>query len=580
MMITIGNTRKIAFSLVLGLSSGAFAATTTGKTLDITSYGAIAGDGKDDTAAIKAAVNAAAAGDTVRIPAGAFDVSSAVSLKSNINFIGAGAAASSLNFSGANSSSFLNLDGVKNVSVSGITLDGKNSTNAAQGVWAQYSSKLTLKDISVKNLGATTGFGPHGVYFVQGVTDSVISGNSFNNIGTSNEWGAGIRVGQGSSRNQILGNTVADTGRGGILCDDNSTDLLIKNNTITGSGKTAEGLGIEVWGGCDRSIIEDNKVDHWLSVDSSNQLAVRRNVVSDKSGVYKWCGIELVDSHDNVFTDNTVDGGAQIGISQSGAKAKERIFWGRNTVKAASTWGIQIQGETGKASKQYFYKNTFAGTMKNDPNTKYAPQGHGFRFNGDSDHIVLDSNKIDGNLGAGIELEATGLSNLSFVGNAITNNGDVAVMGSATDAVWAGNTVAGNGYNNTLKNAAAADNLPDGTLQKNAPNLVGENMFFAINTAGLGSITNVLWDFGEGIPTTQSFTDSVTSASASHVFTEPGVYQVTAIAWNAAGEAAMSEMSVNVTSAVPEPTGLIPAAILISSFGMMTGRRPRIAPQT
>ena len=43
--------------------------------------------------------------------------------------------------------------------------------------------------------------------------------------------------------------------------------------------------------------------------DSSDFTAVRRNVISAKTGVYKYCGIELVDANNCVFTDNVVDDG-------------------------------------------------------------------------------------------------------------------------------------------------------------------------------------------------------------------------------------------------------------------------------
>jgi parallel beta-helix repeat protein len=562
--MTRTSAQAVLLALALAAPKVAFAATS--KTLDITSYGAIAADGKDDSAAIKAAIGAAVAGDTVRIPAGSFEIGSAVSAKSGVNLTGNGVGSSTLKFIGNTSTSLLNLDGVSNVALSGFTLDGNNSAKASQGIFSQNASKLNLSNLAVQNLGATSGFAPHGIYFSTNVTDSTISNSAFANIGTGSQWGAGIRLGQGSSRNQILANTIANTGRGGILCDNGSTDLVIRNNTITGSGKsgggTGEGLGIELWSGCDRSIVEDNKLDHWLSVDSSNNLAVRRNVISDNTGAYKWCGIELVDAHDNVFTDNTVDGGAQIGISESGSGAKERIFWGNNTIKASSTWGIQIQGETGKASKQYFYKNTFTTSVKSGPKTLYAPQGHGVRFNGNANHIVFDANTITANQGSAFQVTDVNVTDLRILNNMITGNGEAAVDGSAPNTLWTGNTVTGNQTNNSIANSGGL--VPTATLNQDDTALVGESLTFTIQAAGTGAITNVLWDFGEGLP--------VTTATASHVYTTPGTYRVTAIAWDAAGQAAFKQMTLNVSNSVPEPRGMLPAALLIGSVGMMAVR--------
>ena len=70
--------------------------------------------------------------------------------------------------------------------------------------------------------------------------------------------------GLGLGANQVLGNVIRNTGRGGIF-GAQSTDLVIRHNRVTGSG--GPGLGIEIWGGCPRSLIEDNTVDHWISVD-------------------------------------------------------------------------------------------------------------------------------------------------------------------------------------------------------------------------------------------------------------------------------------------------------------------------
>jgi uncharacterized membrane protein len=51
-------------------------------------------------------------------------------------------------------------------------------------------------------------------------------------------------------------------------------------------------------------------------------------------------------------------------------------------------------------------------------------------------------------------------------------------------------------------------------------------------------VTNVLWDFGEGC--------AVTSVSPVHAYAAAGEYRVTAVAWDAAGQAAMCEMMVKV----------------------------------
>ena len=164
-----------------------------------------------------------------------------------------------------------------------MTLDGQNNPLVQQGVTGSDSRRLWLHHLTICNLKAKT-WGPHAILFSGrnpsmegGVTDSRITDCRIENIGLEAEYGGGIRLAWGSVRNEVIGNVIHDTGRGGIF-GDHSAELIIRNNRVSGSH--GEGLGIEIWGGCRRSLIEDNVVDHWLSVDQGTQSAVRRNVVA------------------------------------------------------------------------------------------------------------------------------------------------------------------------------------------------------------------------------------------------------------------------------------------------------------
>ena len=511
------------------------------RVLDVSGFGAVAGDGKDDAPAINGALEAAGEGDTVQIGKGTWEIGSTIIARSDVTLTGAGREETKLKFVGKAAMAMLRLEDLRNVTISKLTFDGDNSPSAAQGIVANKSEKINLNDVRVANLGAASGFGPHGVYFSSKVTGSIITNCAFANIGPASEWGAGIRIAHESSGNKVIGCTIDNTGRGGILVDNNSTDLVIQQNTITRTGRSnnggGNGLGIELWGGAHRSVVEDNRLDHWLSVDSSNQVAVRRNVISDKSGSFKWTGLELVDSQDVAFTDNVVDGGAKIGISISGAGAKKRIYFGHNTVKDCSTWGAQVQGEAGKASAMYFYGNTFSGAVKQGPDTLYAPQGHGFRFNGGAENIVLDSNTIKANQGAGVQIAGEKVGELSFIKNTITHNGAEALDGPAALGTWVENQVSGNRKNNIPSNSGGGK-LPFAAIVSEGVAVVGETLSFTVKATGIGPVTNVLWDFGDGCP--------VTSVSATHAFSAAGEYRVTAVAWDAAGRAAMCEMMVKV----------------------------------
>ena len=129
-------------------------------------------------------------------------------------------------------------------------------------------------------------------------------------------------------------NRIDRTGRGGIFCD-GAAELVVRRNRVTGSG--GEGLGIELWGECPRSVIEDNDVDHWISVDGGERTAVRRNRVHASDGTLKGCGIEII-ARDVVVTDNVVDGGAMTGLSVSNTREKNNVLWARNTVRDCVQW--------------------------------------------------------------------------------------------------------------------------------------------------------------------------------------------------------------------------------------------------
>ncbi len=530
--------------------------------INVTSFGAIADDGLDDFPAINSAIQSAHSGDTVFIPAGTFDITQPIEPKSNMTLAGDSRTSTIVRFSGTDRTVLMAIEDATNVSVTHLTLDGNNSTAPSNGLFADYSSAININDIAVRNLGSVTGFSPHAIFFASNVTNSVVQNNLLTNIGTTSNWGAGIRVSSGSSNNQIIGNTIQDTGRGGILCDNGSLNLQIRNNTVTGSGTNGgTGLGIELDSGCNLAVVEDNHLDHWLSVDASNQVAVRRNVITDTT--FKYAGLELVSAQDNVFTDNTVAGGAKLGISISGSAAKQYVLWSGNSIGGASTWGMQIQGDTGKASRMYFYKNVFTGTLRNSPDTNFPPQGHGVRINGDSHHLVFDSNNISSNEGDGIQLiSASSINNLTFVKNQIKFNGLKAYDGSNTNNLtWYANVVASNG-SNTQPSQTGPNNwlrLPESTAELN----VGDSLEFSL-FPDESTFAHVLWDFGDGPP--------VTTLSASHTYDLPGSYTVTMLAWDVAGAATFAQTQVdvvdpnNVAPAMPEPaTGAAVLAILITT---------------
>jgi hypothetical protein len=558
----------VAIVALAGLDSSWLLAAT----LDITKFGAVANDNGNDLSAFAAAIRAAKPGDTIVVPAGNFTIGGAIQPKDGIKIVGAGRDNTSITFNAGSSSSMISLGAASNVELAGFTLNANSNAFASQGIDGSGGHGEYIHDLRVENLSQNTSFGPQGIYF-EGVTDNRIINNDFTNIGVNSLWGAGIRLGHGSSRTQVIGNTITDTGRGGILANDGTTDLVIRNNTVTGSGlaPNAPGLGIEIFGNSDRALVEGNHIDHWLSLDSSSQVAVRNNVITSNVGPAKYAGLEMAaGSHDNLFVGNTVQGGAQVGISVSGDGAKQHVLFANNTIQNSQTWGAQIQGDTGGAQQMYFYHNTFSGTVQG-PNNLYPNQGQGFRFNGNATNINLDGNRIANNGNIGLQLGGTNVDQLTIVNNTITGNAGAAVTRdysgvgpfAGKDLVWSNNSVSNNGNNFQLASVGfSANAAPTAAIVNPGTATVGQPVNFSFRFSDQGTLGSVLWDLGEGLPDT--------SANPSHVYTIPGKYLVELVVWDNAGRAAFDTMLVTVA---PEPSSLVLAGIALSALLLATRAR-------
>jgi PKD domain/Right handed beta helix region len=500
----------------------------------------------DDSSAIAAAITQAQPGDTVLLPSGTYNIQTAVKPESGTHMKGAGQDRTVLHFVGQSPSAMLDLSDCEDAEVSHLTLDAALNTSATQGVYATNARRLNIHHVTIRNLGGADSFGPHGILFSgqnptreKGVTDSIIADCTIENIAVGKKFGSGIRMAWGSSRNRILRNTVSGTGRGGIFGDNGSTDLVIQGNTVAGSG--GEGLGIEVWGGCDRATIEGNRIDHWLSIGGCDYAAVRGNTISEKSGTYKFCGIEGIGSY-CVYADNIVDGGAKIGLSVSGKQPKEHVLWSNNTVRGCNQWGSQFQGEAGGIAYHYLYNCTFE-SMPVSVGPVWYPgdEGHGFRINGNTRHVTFEECQFTQNARLGIQCCGTGIDGLSFVKCAIAGNrgGAMSGPGDYTALDWSGCTVSGNGSDAVPPAKPFRHPAPTVSFEAPATARVGESVSFKETSEGAqGAIAAVLWDFGAGVPSTDK--------APSHTYGKIGTHSITLIAWDEAGRAGRAERTIEI----------------------------------
>ena len=179
-------------------------------------------DGNDGAAAIQSAIDASAAGDTVRLPGGTF-LSVGLRLKTGVKITGCGRGRTILKCHAESPLDFFDLSGTRNVELSHFTIDGGDSVNARRGIPAprrrRPSHPPPRDPKSRRRRRWASDFGGRDGDYAHGVCDCLIADNTICNIGLHSAWGGGIRLSWGSSRNQVLRNVVDNTGRGGIFAD-------------------------------------------------------------------------------------------------------------------------------------------------------------------------------------------------------------------------------------------------------------------------------------------------------------------------------------------------------------------------
>jgi hypothetical protein len=505
----------------------AFAPPTRATELAITDFGAVPNDDQDDAAAINRAVAKAQPGDTITIPEGRFLLAAAIVLKTGMTLRGAGQGVTHLVHDGKTPHCLIRMQDAENVEVTGMLLDGANSPQAQQGIVGPKCKALRLHHLTIQNFVDTGGFGPHAI-LCSGTSDSSISDNTILNLAPEDEWGAGIRMSESCSGNRILRNTIHNTGRGGIFTNNGATDMVISENVITGSHGIA--FAIEVHSGSVRTVVEDNRVDHGLSIVSAN-CALRRNLVVDPTGTWAAYGIEGGGGPDGIVTGNVIGEGQEQGISLSGAS--RYMLWARNSFTNCSQWGMQMQGPALNNTIRclYFYDNTFSQTKRGHPSARYpGHDGHAIRFNNHTEQVVFDGNRITDNAGFGIQLTSgEGVNHICFINNIITNN----ALGSINHypevpVIWEGNLVSGNGVNTQLQTQGFPGEPPVASFSCPDTARVGVPVQFQNTSTAPGSeIEHVLWDFDAGVPATDS--NPVTT------YERPGAYRVSLIVWNQDG---------------------------------------------
>jgi hypothetical protein len=240
-------------------------------------------------------------------------------------------------------------------------------------------------------------------------------------------------------------------------------------------------------------------------------------VVSDTSGRIKYLGLELVNTCHFVFTDNKVDHGAYIGISESNVGPKNFGYWGYNDVNGCAQWGAQIQGEEGGSRYRYFYKNAFTNTYDDKEPLYPGDAGHGIRINDNAWDFIFDSCTVKGNKGTAFQILGNNVGNIGFINGELEDN--------KSDSIP-----------KTVDTKTVTLNLEIESPDKAK---AGEEIVFAAKISdGESTIKYVLWDFNAGIPSSE--------ITAKYAYDAPGIYRVTLVVWDESGKAGIAEKYIEI----------------------------------
>ena len=250
---------------------------------------------------IQAAIDAAAAGDTVRVAPGLY--------QEHIDFKGKAIVVESAQGPGSTTIDGGNLDRVVSFHSGetrssvlqgftirhGLTTSGTNGYDGA-GIGISFASPTIQGNVITNNVSGGDGSGVSVYFGSPAILGNTITGNT-KAQGWTGQAGGGISLGGGDSTNaQVIGNTITNNHSywGGAMSLDASGSPTISNNRM--SGNSAESDGGAIW-----------------SINASSPLMVQNLIVGNASptlggGVFFASGTLV----NNTIADNTAQEGAAL----------------------------------------------------------------------------------------------------------------------------------------------------------------------------------------------------------------------------------------------------------------------------
>nr|WP_246360952.1 right-handed parallel beta-helix repeat-containing protein [Haloechinothrix aidingensis] len=362
---------------------------------------------------------------------------------------------------------------------------------------------------------------------------------------------------------RISGNVVDGVGGRGIVCATSSgldqsagtaRHIAIRSNTVTDVDEDSS-LGIELYNRCHDSVIEDNRLDHGISVVHSHNVGIRRNrVVDTRAGADGFIGLEVGNVRDAVLADNVVDSGVQYGgavLAWNGFTTR-RVTAVRNDFRNARETGLWLMADNdGLSGIEYVYARggtcpaSGGGTkpcgVTGTDGTGERGDGHGVLLWHDTRFVTLDDLAITDNAGAGVSGAGVQADYLAVLGNTFSGNSEPAnwSLGAwPSNMRWAGNDCAGD-CDGLTSGEWATDGWdpPDAAIAMPSTATVGEPVTFTSRSTDSEGISDEQWDLGTGVPR---------SADGTVRYTEPGTYRVSLTVWNTKGQADSAEHVITV----------------------------------
>jgi len=326
--------------------------------LSITQFGAVAGDGQDDTAALQAAIAAAKqAGRAVWIPAGTFDLNGQPLDVSDVTIRGAGPWHSVLQGIGAGFNGQGGRVQMYDFAIYGASIE-RNDASKESGFDGNYGPGSVIQNVWIEHRKT-------GIWVNGPVNDMLIVGNRIRDT-----YADGINLHGGNGNIHIEQNAIRNTGDDGIALWSDRAFSTTPNHNHAIRFNTVQlpwlASNISVYGGRDNQV-QDNIVADTIAfggginissnhtpVAFSGTTTVERNTLLRTGGhEYNfnkdfgaiWVNVpEKIEGNVLIRYNDVYDSSYQ-GLSVQGPGSLTNATIAGNIFEQTGTWGMQIQGD-------------------------------------------------------------------------------------------------------------------------------------------------------------------------------------------------------------------------------------------